>query len=92
LLNKADLIDSVAAAVQCTKKDAGQAVDAIFAAIRDSLRQGQDVTIVGFGSFEVRARAARKGRNPQTGKAIQIRGRKVPAFRAGKPLRDAVAG
>jgi len=91
-MNKADLIDAVASAVQCTKKDAGQAVDAIFGAIRDSLRQGQDVTIVGFGSFEVRARAARKGRNPQTGKTIQIRSRKVPAFRAGKPLRDAVAG
>ncbi len=89
-MNKTDLINAVAEASDLSKKDAGKAVDAVFQTIMDSLKAGEKVQIIGFGNFEVRDRAARKGRNPQTGEEIQIPASKVPAFRAGKALRDAV--
>ncbi|HLS06622.1 MAG TPA: HU family DNA-binding protein [Bacillota bacterium] len=91
-MNKTDLINAVAVSTELSKKDAGQAVDAVFQTIMDSLGNGEKVQIIGFGNFEVRDRAARKGRNPQTGEEIQIPASKVPAFRAGKALKDAVKG
>jgi DNA-binding protein HU-beta len=90
-LTKTELIDKVADKTKLTKKASGQAVDAIVAAISSSLAKGQKVQLVGFGSFEVKKREARKGRNPQTGSEIKIPARKVPVFRAGKALKDAVA-
>ncbi len=89
-MTKTDLIDKVAKVTKLTKKDSGQALDAIINAITGALAKGDKVTLVGFGSFEVRKRAARQGRNPQTGKAINIPARKVPAFKAGKALKEAV--
>lgn len=89
-LNKTELINKVAEVTQMTKKDAGQAVDAIFNAITDALAAGEKVQLIGFGNFEVRDRAARKGRNPQTGEEIEIPATKVPAFKAGKQLKEEV--
>lgn len=90
LMNKTDLINAVAEASDLSKKDAGKAVDAVFQTIMDSLKAGEKVQIIGFGNFEVRDRAARKGRNPQTGEEIEIPASKVPAFKPGKALKDAV--
>jgi len=90
-LTKTELIDRVAAKSGLTKKDAGKAVDALFEAVTEALAGGERVQIVGFGTFEVRERAARRGRNPQTGADIQISARKIPAFKAGKALKDSVA-
>lgn len=89
-MTKTELIDKVAAKTKLTKKDSGKAVDAVVASISGALSKGDKVTLVGFGSFEVRKREARKGRNPQNGKPINIPARKVPVFRAGKALKDAV--
>lgn len=89
-MNKSDLVNQVAEACNLTKKDASQAVDAVFDAITDSLKAGEKVQLIGFGNFEVRERAARKGRNPQTGAEIQIAASKVPAFKPGKALKDQV--
>ncbi|HEY3315146.1 MAG TPA: HU family DNA-binding protein [Bacillota bacterium] len=91
MLTKAELVDKVASKTGLTKKDAGKAVDAVFKAITDSLKGGHKVSMVGFGTFDVRKRAARMGRNPQTGKQIKIGARKVPAFKPGKNLKEAVA-
>jgi nucleoid DNA-binding protein len=88
-MNKADLIEEVTR-VTCSKKEAGLAVDATFAAIQKALKKGNAVTLVGFGTFRVSKRKARTGRNPQTGKAIKIAAKKVPVFKAGKGLKDAV--
>jgi nucleoid DNA-binding protein len=88
-MNKAQLIEEVAK-VTCSKKEAGMAVDATLAAIQKSLKKGDAVTLVGFGTFNVSKRKARKGRNPQTGEAIKIAAKKVPVFKAGKGLKDAV--
>ena len=90
MANKQDLIAKVAEATEFTKKDAGHAVDAVFAAVSDFLAQGEKVQLIGFGNFEVRERAERKGRNPQTGKEITIAATKAPAFKAGKALKEAV--
>jgi DNA-binding protein HU-beta len=90
MANKADLIDGVAEKSGLTKKDATAAVEGLFDVVTESLSEGERVQIIGFGSFEVRDRAARKGRNPQTGEEIQIPATKVPAFKAGKGLKDAV--
>lgn len=90
MANKADLIDKVASATDLTKKDATSAVEAVFDSITDTLADGEKVQVIGFGNFEVRDRAARKGRNPQTGEEIQIPATKVPAFKAGKALKEAV--
>ena len=89
-MNKSQLIDKIAANADITKAAAGRVVDAMVASITESLQKGDDVALVGFGTFTVRDRAARTGRNPQTGKEIQIAAAKVPAFRAGKGLKDAV--
>jgi len=88
-MNKAQLIDEVAK-VTCTKKEAEMALDATFAAIQKALKKGGTVTLVGFGTFRVSKRKARTGRNPQTGAAIKIAAKKVPVFKAGKGLKDAV--
>jgi len=88
-MNKTDLIKEVEK-VASTKKEAAAAVDAVFAAITKALKKGGTVAIAGFGTFKVAKRAARTGRNPQTGKAIKIKAKKVPKFTAGKALKDAV--
>ncbi|NLV92643.1 MAG: HU family DNA-binding protein [Firmicutes bacterium] len=90
-MTKTELIESVAEKAGISKRDAGTAVDALLSAIGEALGRGEKVQLVGFGTFEVRERAARKGRNPQTGEEIAIAARAVPAFRAGKALKDAVA-
>lgn len=90
MANKQDLIAEVAEATELTKKDSAAAVDAVFSAIEAFLAEGEKVQLIGFGNFEVRERAARKGRNPQTGAEIEIAASKVPAFKAGKALKDAV--
>jgi len=89
-MNKTDLINSVSDSAYLTKKEEGLAVDAVFESIQKSLSNGEKVQLIGFGNFEVRERAARKGRNPQTGDEIEIPASKVPAFKAGKALKDAV--
>lgn len=89
-MNKTELINLVSEKANLTKKEAGLAVDAVFESIQKSLSDGEKVQLIGFGNFEVRERAARKGRNPQTGKEIDIPASKVPAFKAGKALKDAV--
>jgi len=90
-LNKTELISSVAEKTELTKKDAEKAVNAIFSSIEEALSKGDKVQLVGFGTFEVRERAARTGRNPQTGAEIKIAAAKVPAFKAGKALKDSVS-
>ena len=89
-MNKADLIDAIAASAELSKADAGRALDATVAAITKALKQGDSVAILGFGSFVVRERAARTGRNPKTKEEIQIPASKNPVFKAGKALKDAV--
>lgn len=89
-MNKSQLIDKIAEGADISKAAAGRALDAVIASVTDSLKAGDDVALVGFGSFTVRERSARTGRNPQTGKEIKIAAAKVPAFRAGKALKDAV--
>lgn len=89
-MNKGELIDSVASAANMSKADAGRAVDAILGSVSSTLRSGGSVSLVGFGTFSVSARAARQGRNPQTGEPIQIRACNVAKFKAGKGLKDAV--
>src|SRR5690554_633306 len=90
-VTKAELVSQVAAKSGLTKKDAGQAVEALFDVVAEALAGGDRVQIVGFGTFEVRERGARRGRNPQTGQEIAIAARRVPTFKAGKALKDAVA-
>nr|WP_195848253.1 MULTISPECIES: nucleoid-associated protein HU-beta [unclassified Providencia] len=92
IVNKSQLIEKIAAEANISKAAAGRVVDAFVASVTKSLSKGDDVTLVGFGTFNVRQRAARTGRNPQTGKEIKIAAAKVPAFRAGKGLKDAVNG
>ncbi|MHA6251093.1 HU family DNA-binding protein [Oceanobacillus sp. CAU 1775] len=89
-MNKTDLINAVAETSELSKKDATKAVEAVFGAVMDSLKKGEKVQLIGFGNFEVRDRAARKGRNPQTGEEIEIPASKVPAFKPGKALKEAV--
>lgn len=90
MANKADLVDKVADKTGLTKKDSNAAVEAVFDSIQEFLAEEEKVQLIGFGTFEVRERAARKGRNPQTGDEIQIPATKVPAFKAGKNLKEAV--
>jgi len=89
-VNKQELITSIADKASMTKADAARALDATLASVSEALEQGDTVTLVGFGSFYVGDRAARTGRNPRTGKNIKIKAAKVPKFRAGKGLKDAV--
>lgn len=91
-MNKSDLVDAVASATESSKSDAQAGVDAVLDTISGALKQGDKVSLTGFGTFEVRNRAARTARNPQTGASIQVQATKVPAFKAGKTLKDTVAG
>jgi DNA-binding protein HU-beta len=90
-MNKAELVEEVTSRTGLTKKAARETVDTITSAITDSLAKGEKVTLVGFGTFKVRKRNSRRGRNPQTGKEIQIPAKDVPKFEAGKNLKEAVA-
>ena len=89
-MNKIEIIDNIAKSADISKAAAGRALDATVAAIKTALKKGGMVTLVGFGTFYVGKRAARSGRNPRTGAAIKIKAAKVPKFRAGKALKDAV--
>ena len=89
-MNKAELVAAVAAKTGDTKKAAEASVDAFVSAVKESLKKGEKVQLVGFGSFEVRKRAARKGRNPQTKEEIKIPASKAPVFKAGKALKNTV--
>ena len=89
-MNKSELIDQIAKSADISKAAAGRALDATVGAIRTSLKKGGMVTLVGFGTFYVGKRASRSGRNPRTGAAIKIKAARVPKFRAGKALKDAV--
>lgn len=90
-MNKADVIDAVAESADISKAAASRAVDAVLEVIAKSLSNGDQVTLIGFGTFSVRDRAARSGRNPRTGEPLQIPASKLPAFKAGKALKDAVS-
>ena len=89
-MTKAELVDRMARGAGITKRAAETALNACLNSIRDSLRSGRKVTLVGFGTFSVTRRAARNGRNPQTGEVIRIKASRVPRFRAGKALKNAV--
>lgn len=89
-MNKAELVSAVAETAEISKTDAASAVDAFVSVITKALKKGEAVTLVGFGTFQVRKRAARQGRNPKTGATIKIKASKNPAFKAGKALKDAV--
>ena len=89
-MNKAELINQIAEIASMSKKEATAALDAAIKAVTDTLAAGEDVVLTGFGSFTVRERAAREGRNPATGETIKIAASKVPAFKPGKALKDAV--
>ncbi|WP_319531657.1 HU family DNA-binding protein [uncultured Cohaesibacter sp.] len=89
-MNKNELISAVAEKAELTKAQAGEAVDALFDIIADTLKSGDEVRVIGFGNFSVTERAATEGRNPRTGDTIQIPASKTPKFKAGKGLKDAV--
>lgn len=89
-MNKTELVDAVAKSTGLTKADTKKTIDAVFEQISKSLKKGDPVQLIGFGSFKVNKREAREGRNPQTGATIKIAARKVPAFSAGQALKDAV--
>lgn len=89
-MNKTELVNSVAEAAELSKKDSTKVVETVVDTITEALKKGDKVDILGFGSFAVAARAARKGRNPATGKEIEIPAMKVPTFKAGKTLRTVV--
>lgn len=89
-MNKTDLVGSVADKTGMTKRDVEKIIGALLATVEETLKEGERVQLVGFGTFEVRDRKSRKGRNPQTGQEIDIPATKVPAFKAGKALKDAV--
>lgn len=91
-MNKSELIDAVAESADLSKASAGRAVDAFVEAITGALKEGDSVALVGFGTFSVKERAARTGRNPQTGQPIEIKAATIPSFKAGKGLKDAVNG
>lgn len=89
-MNKSELVEAIADKAGMTKAEAGRALEAFTDSVTDALAKGDDVALVGFGSFIVRARAARTARNPRTGEAIEIKASKKPVFRAGKALKNAV--
>lgn len=90
-MNKTELVKSIAEKADITQKDAEKVLNAVTASIEEALAKGEKVQLVGFGTFEVRERNARTGRNPKTGEEIKIAAAKVPAFKAGKALKDSVA-
>ncbi|MEX1033398.1 MAG: HU family DNA-binding protein [Cellvibrionaceae bacterium] len=89
-MNKSELIEAIAATADIPKAAAGRALDAMVDSVADALKKGDQVVLVGFGTFSVKERAARTGRNPQTGQPIQIAAARIPSFKAGKALKDAV--
>lgn len=89
-MNKSELIDAIAASADIPKTVAGRALDAMIESITETLQKGDQVALIGFGTFQVKDRAARDGRNPKTGEVIKIAAAKVPSFKAGKALKDAV--
>ena len=89
-VNKSQLVDKIAEGAEISKAAAGRALDSFIEAVTDALKKGDSVQLVGFGTFAVRERSARTGRNPQTGQTIQIAAAKVPSFKAGKALKDSV--
>lgn len=89
-MNKAELIDAIADSAELSKASATRALDSAIDSITKALKKGDSVTLVGFGTFSVRKRAARTGRNPRTGETIKIKASKVPGFKAGKALKDAI--
>ena len=89
-MNKSEFIDALADAAGVTKVDAGNALEALIKVVKKALKAGDSISLVGFGTFAVRKRAARTGRNPRTGATIKIKASKVPGFKAGKALKDAV--
>jgi len=89
-VNKSELIEQVAISADIPKAVAGRALDAVISSITNALKEGDSVVLVGFGTFSVKERAARTGRNPQTGKPIEIAAANIPGFKAGKSLKDAV--
>jgi nucleoid DNA-binding protein len=91
-MTKADLIDAVAGATEISKREVGEILDSILNEIKSALQHGERVALTPFGSFVVRSRKAREGRNPKTGEVIKISARRVPAFVAGRALKDAVSG
>lgn len=91
-MNKSELINAIAEQANLSKTDAGRSLDALLKTIETTLKAGDSISLVGFGSFEVKARSARTGRNPQTGQEISIAAANVPAFKPGKGLKDAVNG
>ena len=90
-MTKVELVNKVAEKCECSKKDAEKAVNAVMETIAEALAAGDKVSLIGFGTFDVRARAAKEGINPRTGDKIAIEARNVPVFKAGKPLKDAVS-
>ena len=89
-MNRLELVNTISRKMGATKKDADKAVTAFIDTVTEALVEGRKVQLIGFGTFEVRERAARKGRNPQTGEEIKIHASKIPAFKAGKSLKDSV--
>jgi DNA-binding protein HU-beta len=89
-MNKSEFVDAVASDIDITKADAAKAVDSVVNVITNALKDGDQLNLIGFGSFQVKDRAARTGRNPRTGEAIEIKASKMPTFKAGKALKDAV--
>ncbi|MBN8727874.1 MAG: HU family DNA-binding protein [Xanthomonadales bacterium] len=89
-MNKGEFIGAIADASGLTKADAERAVEGMFNVVKKTLKSGEPISLVGFGTFEVRERAARTGRNPRTGETLKIKASKVPAFKAGKALKDAL--
>lgn len=89
-MNKQELIDAIADSADITRAAAGRALDTVIGSVTDALAKGDSVSLIGFGTFEVRERAARTGRNPQTGETLNIPASRVPAFKAGKVLKEAV--
>jgi len=90
-MNKSELVAAIAAKAEVSKKDAEKVLAAFTATVTDELKKGEKIALIGFGTFETRKRAAREGKNPQTGAAIKIAATTVPAFKAGKALKDAIA-
>ena len=91
-MNRKELIDALASSTNSSKADADRTLGALLEIIMDTLKKGESLSLVGFGTFEVRSRAARAGRNPKTGEALKIKAAKVPAFKAGTTLKAAING
>jgi DNA-binding protein HU-beta len=89
-MNKAELIEAMAESADISKAAAGRALDGMVEAITKAMKEGDTLSLVGFGTFSVKERAAREGRNPQTGETIQIKASRIPSFKAGKALKDAI--